>query len=134
MLSQNVAVSLQWAIQTTCPLVCFISLITVLFLFSHVGLSQTSNLSMDVSENPFKDIEIPEDCWYKFEMIDGVIQIISADTPNLDSTLFEANGKPKKHPYPSLQEFFADYNIVLALSTHGPMWVLVNHVHLLTVI
>lgn len=84
-------------------------------------LSQTSNLSMDVSENPFKDIEIPEDCGYKFEMIDGVIQIISADTPNLDSTLFEANGKPKKHPYPSLQEFFADYNIVLALSTHGPI-------------
>ena len=113
--------------QTACSLVCCISLIimyryilVVLSLF-HLGLSQTSNLSMDVSENPFKDIEIPEDCGYKFEMIDGVIQIISSDTPNLDSTLFEANGKPKKHPYPSLQEFFADYNIVLALSTHGPM-------------
>lgn len=84
-------------------------------------LSQTSNLSLEESENPFLNIVIPEDCGYKFEMIDGVIQITGSDGHRPDSTLFEANGKPKRHPYPSLQEFFADYNIVLALCTHGPI-------------
>ena len=88
---------------------------------SFLGLSQTSNLSLEVSENPFKGIEIPDDCGYKFDMIDGVVQITGANKPNPESTLFEANGRLKRHPHPTLQEFFADYNIVLALCTHGPM-------------
>ena len=91
------------------------------FCVYSLGLSQTSNLSLEVSENPFTGFDIPEDCGYKFKMVDGVLEIIGADHPNPDSPLFEANGKPKKHPYPTLQEFFADYNIVLALCTHGPM-------------
>lgn len=76
---------------------------------------------MEVSENPFKDIKIPEACGYKFAMIDGVVQVTSAEKVSSESTLFEANGKLKRHPHPTLQEFFADYNIVLALCTHGPM-------------
>ncbi|XP_046852479.1 AMP deaminase 2-like isoform X2 [Xenia sp. Carnegie-2017] len=84
-------------------------------------LSQVSNLSLEVSENPFKNIEIPDDWGCTFAMIDGVVQITGADRSHPGSTLFEANGKIKRHPHPTLQEFFVDYNILLALSAHGPI-------------
>ncbi|XP_048588124.1 AMP deaminase 2 isoform X2 [Nematostella vectensis] len=66
-------------------------------------------------ESPF-DCEVQGDCGYAVEMIDGVIQVISCrrDHKNRPSNC-------TVHPFPDLQEFFEDQNILLALSTHGPI-------------
>ena len=73
-----------------------------------------------VSQNCPFDIEIPGDYGYDLEMVDGVMQITSCRSNHPQSLLLK-NGKPKIHPYPDLKEFFEDQNILLALSTHGPM-------------
>ena len=48
-------------------------------------------------------------------MVDGVIQVMSCTSSD--------GSKECKviHPFPDLQEFFDDQNVLLALSTHGPM-------------
>lgn len=63
---------------------------------------------------PF-DCEVPGDCGYEVKMTEGVIQVISCKG--------EGNSQECKivHPFPDLQEFFDDQNVLLALSTHGPM-------------
>jgi hypothetical protein len=70
----------------------------------------------DFSKNPPFDQEVPGDCGYEVEMVDGVIQVISCKRDG-------NNDKECKtiHPFPDLQEFFNDQNVLLALSTHGPM-------------
>ncbi|XP_078381801.1 AMP deaminase 2-like isoform X2 [Oculina patagonica] len=71
-------------------------------------------------QSPY-EIDIPGDCGYLFEMIDGVIQITACKrNVSADATVSES-AKPVIHPVPNLQEFFEDQNILLALSTHGPI-------------
>ncbi|XP_015756583.1 PREDICTED: AMP deaminase 2-like [Acropora digitifera] len=54
-------------------------------------------------------------------MVDGVVQITACKRQTGGETVISDNPKPVEHPYPNLQEFFEDQNILLALSTHGPM-------------
>lgn len=70
------------------------------------------------------DIEIPGDCGYLFEMSDGVIQVSACKRRTDGDSVVSEDAKPVEHPRPNLEEFFEDQNILLALSTHGPMWVL----------
>ena len=71
-------------------------------------------------QSPF-DIEVPGDCGYLFDMVNGVVQITACKRQTGGETVISENPKPVEHPYPNLQEFFEDQNILLALSTHGPM-------------
>ena len=71
-------------------------------------------------QSPY-DIEVPGDCGYLFEMIDGVIQITACKRNTDGNVTISDSAKPVEHPRPNLQEFFEDQNILLALSTHGPM-------------
>lgn len=54
-------------------------------------------------------------------MIDGVIQITACKRTMSSNTTVSERAKPVIHHSPSLEEFFEDQNILLALSTHGPM-------------
>ncbi|XP_067017602.1 AMP deaminase 2-like isoform X2 [Acropora muricata] len=71
-------------------------------------------------QSPF-DIEVPGDCGYLFDMVNGVVQITACKRQTGGETVISDNPKPVEHPYPNLQEFFEDQNILLALSTHGPI-------------
>lgn len=70
---------------------------------------------------PFEEGQVPGDNGYTFEMVDGVFQIMSCKR-NLDG---EPNSKRQliTHPYPCIDEFMEDQNVLLALSTHGPVYV-----------
>ena len=67
------------------------------------------------------DIEVPGDCGYLFEMIDGVIQITACKKSTDGEAVVSDKAEPVQHPCPNLQEYFEDQNILLALSTHGPV-------------
>jgi len=54
-------------------------------------------------------------------MIDGVIQITACKREMSSMATVSDSVKPVIHHSPSLEEFFEDQNILLALSTHGPM-------------
>ena len=56
-------------------------------------------------------------------MIDGVIQVTACKRQIASDVVVSDTGNPVVHPRPNLQEFFEDQNVLLALSTHGPMWV-----------
>ncbi|KAJ7333077.1 AMP deaminase 3 [Desmophyllum pertusum] len=71
-------------------------------------------------QSPY-DIDIPGDCGYLFDMSDGVIQITACKRDSTSNVTVNEDAKPVMHPGPNLQEFFADQNILLALSTHGPI-------------
>ena len=71
-------------------------------------------------QSPY-DIEVPGDCGYLFDMIDGVVQITACKRITSGLATVNDNAKAVEHPKPNLQEFFEDQNILLALSTHGPM-------------
>ena len=71
-------------------------------------------------ESPY-NIEVPGDCGYLFEMVDGVIQITACKRTTDGKATVSEKAEPVEHPHPNLQEFFGDQNILLALSTHGPM-------------
>ena len=64
---------------------------------------------------------MPGDCGYLFEMIDGVIQVTACKRQIASDVVVSDTGNPVVHPWPNLQEFFEDQNVLLALSTHGPM-------------
>ena len=70
--------------------------------------------------SPF-DCDVPGDCGYVYEMIDGVVQVTGCKRNISGSETVDINGKPTIYSLPNLQEFFEDQNILLALSTHGPM-------------
>ncbi len=67
---------------------------------------------------PFEG-EIPEDNGYSFEMVDGVFQITGCKRA-LNGEPNEKQ-KPVVHPYPCIDEFMEDQNVLLALSIHGPV-------------
>ncbi|XP_027051415.1 AMP deaminase 2 [Pocillopora verrucosa] len=71
-------------------------------------------------QSPF-DIEVPGDCGYIFEMIDGVYHITACKRDVTSDFTVSDSAQPVTHPAPNLQEFFEDQNILLALSTHGPI-------------
>lgn len=71
-------------------------------------------------QSPY-DIEVPGDCGYLFDMIDGVVQITACKRITSGLATVNDNAKAVEHPKPNLQEFFEDQNILLALSTHGPI-------------
>ena len=71
-------------------------------------------------QSPY-DIEVPGDCGYLFDMIDGVMHITACKRDTNSDTAVNESAKPITHPAPNLQDFFEDQNILLALSTHGPM-------------
>ena len=71
-------------------------------------------------QSPY-EIEVPGDCGYLFEMIDGVVQITACKRKMSSMVTVTDSPKPVIHHSPSLEEFFEDQNILLALSTHGPM-------------
>lgn len=54
-------------------------------------------------------------------MVDGVIQITACKRTTDGKATVSEKAEPVEHPHPNLQEFFEDQNILLALSTHGPM-------------
>ena len=64
---------------------------------------------------------MPGDCGYLFEMIDGVIQITACKWSTDGEAVVSDKAEPVQHPRPNLQEYFEDQNILLALSTHGPV-------------
>ena len=65
------------------------------------------------------DGDIPEANDYTFEMVDGVFQIKGcAKQMNGEEN---SEKKPVIHPYPCIDEFMEDQNVLLALSTHGPV-------------
>ena len=81
---------------------------------------ESDHLKADGSRwEPFEEVEIPGDCGYTFELVDGVFQIMGCKR-NLCG---EPNTKRKPiiHPYPCIDEFMEDQNVLLALSTHGPV-------------
>ena len=67
---------------------------------------------------PFEG-ELPDDNGLSFEMVDGVFQVMGCKR-NMNG---EPNSKrkPVVHPYPHIDEFMEDQNVLLALSTHGPV-------------
>ena len=71
---------------------------------------------------PFEAGNIPGDCGYTFEIVDGVFQLIEC-TRNVNGEP-STKRKPIVHPFPSIDEFMEDQNVLLALSTHGPVYVL----------
>lgn len=78
------------------------------------------NLNPDGSVWKPYECEIPGDIGYGFELVDGVFQVTSCKMmPNGNS------GKKKYtlHPYPCIDEFMEDQKFLLALSTHGPVYV-----------
>ena len=64
---------------------------------------------------------MPGDCGYLFEMIDGVMQITACKRQTNGNATVSEQAKPVEHARPNLDEFFEDQNVLLALSTHGPM-------------
>lgn len=54
-------------------------------------------------------------------MIDGVYHITACKRDVTSDFTVSDSAQPVMHPAPNLQEFFEDQNILLALSTHGPM-------------
>ena len=67
---------------------------------------------------PFNS-EAPKDLGYTFEIEDGVFQITGCKR----FANGEVNSKTESviHPIPSIEEFIEDHNVMLALSTHGPV-------------
>ena len=83
---------------------------------------ESEHLKADGSRwQPFQEGTLPGDNGYTFEMVDGVFQIMSCKR-NLNG---EPNTKRKPfiHPFPCIDEFMEDQNVLLALSTHGPVYV-----------
>lgn len=90
------------------------SLLTVLCTFQ-----ESEHLKADGSVwKPFEG-ELPDDNGFSFEMVDGVFQVMGCKR-NING---EPNSKrkPLVHPYPHIEEFMEDQNVLLALSTHGPV-------------
>lgn len=88
--------------------------------------TQASEDEFDTCLQPFSvqspyDIEVPGDCGYLFEMIDGVVQITACKRKMSSMATVSDSSQPVIHHSPSLEEFFEDQNILLALSTHGPI-------------
>ena len=80
---------------------------------------ESDHLKADGSKwQPFHG-EIPGDSGYTFEMVDGVFQVTGCKR-SIDG---EPNKKQKPviHPFPCIEEFLDDQNVLLALSTHGPV-------------
>ena len=111
----------------------FVSILKLLFLLviPTIFIVVVTNLLVflffkDTCLQPFSvqspyEIEVPGDCGYLFEMIDGVVQITACKRKMSSMDTVTDNPKPVIHHSPSLEEFFEDQNILLALSTHGPM-------------
>eukprot|EP00795_Rhopilema_esculentum_P016443 gene16443-7856_t len=83
------------------------------------AFQESEHLKADGSKwMPFHG-EIPGDSGYTFEMVDGVFQVTGCRR-SIDG---EPNKKQKPviHPFPCIEEFLDDQNVLLALSTHGPV-------------
>lgn len=77
------------------------------------------NLNPDGSIwKPF-ECDIPGDCGYNVELVDGVFQVISCKLMHNGNAGKERKGT--MHPYPCINEFMEDQKFLLALSTHGPV-------------
>ena len=80
-------------------------------------VKETEHLAADGHEwKPF-ECEIPGDNGYNVEMVNGVFQVSGC------RFVREHTDQPVNHPYPCIEEFMEDQKILLALSTHGPVWV-----------
>ena len=69
---------------------------------------------------PF-NCDVPGDNGYTFAVVDGVFQITGCrkDIDGKPNT----KKKPVIHPFPCIEEFMEDQNVLLALSSHGPVYV-----------
>ncbi|XP_045600064.1 AMP deaminase 2 isoform X1 [Procambarus clarkii] len=63
--------------------------------------------------SPWK-IDVPEDCGYKFHMLDGVFQVY----PNEEA---EQQNEPLPYNYPDLLRYIQDMNLLCALIANGPV-------------
>ncbi len=63
--------------------------------------------------------KVEGDIGYTFEMVDGVFQITGCK--RLVNGKVNQKTEPVIHPFPCIEEFMEDHNIMLALSTHGPV-------------
>ena len=89
----------------------------MLILATCVLDQSNENLCQDGSIwKPF-ECELPDDCGYNFDLVDGVFQITSC---KLSPTGDQAK-TATLHPYPCIEEFMEDQKFLLALSTHGPV-------------
>lgn len=62
---------------------------------------------------------MPKDLGYTFEIEDGIFHITGCKR-FVDGKL-NSKVEPMIHPVPSIDEFIEDHNVMLALSTHGPV-------------
>eukprot|EP00794_Sanderia_malayensis_P011005 gene11005-12168_t len=60
-----------------------------------------------------------DDIGYTFDMVDGVFKITGCK--RIVNGKINKKTNPLLHPFPSIDEFMEDYNVMLALSTHGPV-------------
>ena len=67
---------------------------------------------------PFNS-ETPGDIGYTFDIKDGIFKITGCKL--LINGEHNPKTEPVIHPLPSIEEFIEDHNVLLALSTHGPV-------------
>ena len=100
---------------------CTLTLCTFAFTV-FCAFQESEHVKADGSKwKPFEIEDVPDDNGYTFEMVDGVFQVIGCKR-NLSGEP-NTKRKPIVHPYPSIDEFMEDQNVLLALSTHGPVYV-----------
>jgi len=81
---------------------------------------ESEHLKADGSKwQPYEAGDVPGDIGYMFNMVDGVFQIIGCK--HMLNGELNIKKEPVIHPYPSIDEFMEDQNVLLALSTHGPV-------------
>lgn len=84
----------------------------------HHSLSSDHPINPPITDDPFQ-CDFLDDGGYCLKAVNGVTHVYKNEEDLL-------NDSPLDFPYPQLQEFLTDQNIMFALMSDGPMWVSIN--------